>query len=500
MNVEIVGLNTHFTQPTTTVQFGPQITVNGVTVNSNTDLIANITTSYNDGGVLATPPGWQSVYVNSAAGTGFTTAAGLPTTTSGAGTGAMVSITASATGALTSCTATAGGSGYQVGDYVYPTQAGSAGSACQVTAVDGTTAITTMVTVQEQVITGFLVDSPALPSLVSVCVTGTGPYSTSTVPCVSSAQQGATVGVTITGSLTNWVQGTTEAILGAGVSIGDLTITSPTTATATIAVSPTAPVGGNSVIMFTGSQIVSGTGFSVTPGASLIYSVGPVGCNANAITIADVCGVSNGAGTPYVVTQLQTATLNIVGVGTHWLQGETTASFGAGVATDSLTITSPTTATAQITVLSTSPVGFAALTMTTDGEVTTLQQAIDIEEGFPVLLATSPGGGEQGNTSEPAGSGPLCQLAAGSYFGCLQSGHHGELGDRDRLQQPATEYHRESLGLRGLQLAVRPCLDGYNRNRAGSGQHQSQRRRLVLRLAGRRRDHRCLAARPASRV
>ncbi|MGP8225142.1 MAG: choice-of-anchor D domain-containing protein, partial [Terracidiphilus sp.] len=397
MNVEIVGLNTHFTQPTTTVQFGPQITVNGVTVNSNTDLIANITTSYNDGGVLATPPGWQSVYVNSAAGTGFTTAAGLPTTTSGAGTGAVVSITASATGALTSCTATSGGSGYQVGDYVYPTQAGSAGSACQVTAVDGTTAITTMITVQEQEITGFLVDSPALPSLVSVCVTGTGPYSTSTVPCVSSAQQGATVGVTITGSLTNWVQGTTEAILGAGVSIGDLTITSPTTATATIAVSPTAPVGGNSVIMFTGSELVSGTGFSVTPGASLIYSVGPVGCNANAITIADVCGVSNGAGTPYVVTQLQTATLNIVGVGTHWLQGETTASFGAGVATDSLTITSPTTATAQITVLSTSPVGFAALTMTTDGEVTTLQQAIDIEEGFPILLATSPSGGEQGN-------------------------------------------------------------------------------------------------------
>jgi hypothetical protein len=397
MNVEIVGLNTHFTQPTQ-VQFGPQITVNSVTVNTDTDLIANITTSFTDNGTLPTPPGWQSVYINSAEGTGFTAAAGLPTTTSGAGTGAVVSITASGTGALTSCTATAGGSGYQVGDYIYPTQAGSGGSACQVTGVDGTTAVTTMITTEEQVITGFLVDSPALPSLVSVCVTGTGPYSTSTVPCVSSAQQGATVDVTITGSLTNW-NSTTEAILGAGVTVANLTNTSPTTETATIAVNPTAPVGGNSVIMFTGSEIVSGTGFNVTPGASLIYSVGPVGCNANGITneVADVCGVSNGAGTPYVITQLQTATLNIVGVGTHWLQGETTANFGAGVVTDSLTITSPTTATAQITVLSTSPVGFASLTMTTDGEVTTLQQAIDIEEGFPKILATSPAGGEQGN-------------------------------------------------------------------------------------------------------
>ena len=52
----------------------------------------------------------------------------------------------------------------------------------------------------------------------------------------------------------------------------------------------------------------------------------------------------------------------------------------------------------QITVLSTSPVGFAPLTTTTDGEVVTLQQAIDIEEGFPALLATTPNAGEQGNT------------------------------------------------------------------------------------------------------
>ena len=46
---------------------GPQITVNSVTVNSATDLIANITTSYMLGGVLTpTPPGWQTVYVKPA--------------------------------------------------------------------------------------------------------------------------------------------------------------------------------------------------------------------------------------------------------------------------------------------------------------------------------------------------------------------------------------------------------------------------------------------------
>jgi hypothetical protein len=302
LNVEIVGLNTHFTAGTTQVLFGPQITVNSVTVNTLTDLTANITTSYLDGGVLtASPSGWQSVYVNTGA---------------------------------------------------------------------------------EQVISGFDVDAPASPTLVSV------------VP--SSAAQGSTVDVTITGSLTNWNQAQTEAILGAGVTVANLAITSPTTATATIAVSPTAPVGGNSVIMITGSEIVSGTGFSVTPSAAEIVSVSPaIACNGLFVTY---CGGGGSGSAPWVVSQLQTATLNIVGVGTHWLQGETTVSFGPGVVVDLLTVTSPLTATVQITVLSSAPVGFATLTTYTGGEVVTLQQAIDIEEGFPALLAIAPGAAQQGAT------------------------------------------------------------------------------------------------------
>ncbi|MGH9605831.1 MAG: Ig-like domain-containing protein [Terracidiphilus sp.] len=299
LNVAIVGLNTHFAAGQTTVQFGPQITVNSVSVTDATDLVVNITTSYlYNGASTATPPGFQSVYVNTGA---------------------------------------------------------------------------------EQVIGGFSVDPPASPTLVSVTP--------------SSAAQGSTVDVTITGSLTNWVQGTTEAILGAGVTVSNLTITSPTTATATIAVSPTAPVGGNSVIMITGPEVVSGTGFSVTPSAAYITSVLPaVQCNANDATyLANICN-----GSAPVVSQLQTVTMNVVGVGTHWQQGETTLNFGPGVVVDQLNVKNPTTATVEITVLSNSPVGFAALTANTDGEVATLQQAIDIEEGFPTLLAISPGGAEQG--------------------------------------------------------------------------------------------------------
>ena len=305
-NVEIVGLNTHFTSGVTTVQFGPQITVNSVTVNNATDLVANVTTSYALSGVAtATPPGWQQIYVN---------------------------------------------------------------------------------TGSEMLIGGFSVDTPATPTILSVFP--------------PSAPQGATVQVTITGSLTNWVQGTTEAILGSGVSVSNLTINSPTSATATLAVFPTAPVGGNSVIMITGSEIDSGTGFSVTPSPASIVSVSPnITCNPVLANLIPCSGGSGGSSAPPdVVAQLQTITLNIVGLGTHWLQGGTTMSFGPGVVVDALTVSSPTAASIQITVLSSAPVGFATLTTFTDGEVVSLPQAIDIESGVPQLLAISPTAAQQGDS------------------------------------------------------------------------------------------------------
>jgi hypothetical protein len=322
MNVEIVGLNTHFVSGSTQVVFGgPQITVNTVTVNSPTDLIANITTSYtpHGGSLTPTPPGWNAVYIN-----------------------------------------------------------------------DST----------EQLITGFLVDAPATPSIVSACVTADLPTT-----CVSSAPQGSGgTNVTITGSLTNWIQGSSQLTMGAGITVANLNITSPTTATATISVSPTAPVGGNSVVMVTplageGFEYDSGVGFSVTPSAAYITDVSLPACEnaTDANFIANFCNNGTSNIVP-VISQLQTSMLNVTGLGTHWLQGETTMNFGSGVVVDQLTINSPTSATVQITVLSSAPVGFATATASTDGENASLVQAIDIEEGSPTFLAFSPQGAQQGAT------------------------------------------------------------------------------------------------------
>jgi hypothetical protein len=251
----------------------------------------------------------------------------------------------------------------------------------------------------EQLLTGFLVDAPATPSLVSACVTADLPS------CVSSAPQGSGgTNITVTGSLTNWLQGSSELVMGAGITVADLVITSPTSATATISVSPTAPVGGNSVIMITpqtggGFEYDSGVGFSVTPSAAYISDVSLPACkgNTDANFVADFCNNGTSNIVP-VVSQLQTSMLDITGVGTHWLQGETTFSFGPGVALDQTTIIDSKHATVQITVLSTSPVGFATATANTDGENASLVQAIDIEEGSPTFLAFSPQGAQQGAT------------------------------------------------------------------------------------------------------
>jgi hypothetical protein len=296
LNVEIVGVNTHFAAGTTVVLFDPSITVNSTTINNATDLVANITVASN------AFPGYHTAYVSTGA---------------------------------------------------------------------------------EQVIIGFLVVGPTSPSIVGVTP--------------SSGAQGSTENVTITGALTNWQPGVTEAILGAGVTVSNFTVTSPTSATATISVSPTAPVGGNSVVMITGSEIESGAGFSVTPNSATISIIQPACANPTYNSVAGVPACTPASGAP-VVSQLQTVTLAVTGVGTHWLQGETTASFGPNVSTDSITVISQTLAVVQITVLSSAPVGLTPLTFTTDGEVVTLQQAIDVEEGYPVLLSTAPGGGLQGAT------------------------------------------------------------------------------------------------------
>jgi hypothetical protein len=284
-SIEIIGVNTHFTQGQTTLTFGPDVTVSNLTVASSTDLTATIR-------VDATAAiGWRNLYVN---------------------------------------------------------------------------------TGSEQVTGGFRID-------------GLDPIIVGVTP--SSGQQGQTISqVTITGQNTHFQQGVTQAIVGAGITVSNLAVSSATAAIATIAISPTAPAGPNTVVMITGSEVASGAGFNVTPGAAQILYV-------NSSTTPCVAPSS-----VLSVTQGQTLNVCVVGQLSNWQQGVTTASFGPGIAVDALSVTSPTTATAQITVLSTAPLGYEPVTLLTNGEYAMINQGINVVQGTAALLSSSPNSAQQGST------------------------------------------------------------------------------------------------------
>jgi hypothetical protein len=229
----------------------------------------------------------------------------------------------------------------------------------------------------EQLTIGFRVDGPASPSIVAATP--------------SNGRQGESLTVQITGVNTHF-NANSELILGEGVTVTQFAVEGPTSATAIVDISTTAPVGQNSMVVITplgagSDEVVSGLGFSVERGAQTILFV-------------------KGASEPdppvpppaVPVSQNQVINVAIVGQGTHWLQGGTTADFGPGVVVNQLTIANATHATAQITVLSSATPGFHMVGLTTGGEFASIAQGLNVQDSTPTLLSSTPNAGPQGTT------------------------------------------------------------------------------------------------------
>src|SRR5207253_9573967 len=84
----------------------------------------------------------------------------------------------------------------------------------------------------------------------------------------NTGQQGQTnESVNLTGQFTHWVQGTTTASFGAGVTVATLTINSATTATAVLNIDPAAAASARNVTVTTNAEVVTlNNGFTVTNG------------------------------------------------------------------------------------------------------------------------------------------------------------------------------------------------------------------------------------------
>lgn len=368
VGVTIQGLYSNFFKGTSVVSAGPGITVQSATVMSSTVMTAQFVIA------AGAVPGPRTVTVTTAAevaslANGFNVIGtpGLlsisPNTGQQGQQGLSVAIAGQYTHFAQGTTTASFGQGITVASLTV-NSATSATAVLNINPAAATVASSVTLTTGTEVATlinGFTV-TPGTPVLLSAAP--------------NNGQQGQqSLSVAITGQFTHWVQGTTTASFGAGITVASLTVASATSATAVLNIAPTAAVGSQNVILTTGTEVVTlVNGFSISAATPVLSSVAP---NS---------GQQGQQGLPVTIT----------GQYTHFVQGTTTASFGAGITVVSLTIGSATSATAVVNIASSATIGSQNVVLTTGSEVATLVNGFSITAGTPVLTSVAPNSGQQG--------------------------------------------------------------------------------------------------------
>lgn len=229
---------------------------------------------------------------------------------------------------------------------------------------------------------GFFVSGDTAPALLSVAPT--------------SGEQGQLLTAILTGFSTHFVQGLTQVTFGSGVTIGPVTVTSPTSLTVQLTISPRAAFGSRTIAAVTGPEAVAiANSFAVAAG-SAIPSIG---------------GVSPTVGQPG-----QSVPVAIVGLNTHFLQGTTEVSFDAGITVTGVVVANATSLTAIVSIAPNASTGPRTVTVTTGTEVAALTNGFAVSlVGTPALLSVTPGSGQQGQQNLPVVlTGEFTHFAQGS--------------------------------------------------------------------------------------
>ncbi len=195
----------------------------------------------------------------------------------------------------------------------------------------------------------------------------------------SSAAQGTVAQVVhVTGVNTHFLAGTTTANFGDGITINSISVTDVTNMDVNITVDPLARTGGRTVTIVTGGEFATASnGFTVTSSGASIVSVLPAA----------------------PVPQGGNATLNLVGLGTHWVTSGTVISFGGGINTGAITVVDNTHLTVNISVGPGVGAGSYGVTTTTNGEVVSRGSAVTVTAATPFLSGALPTSGAQGQAN-----------------------------------------------------------------------------------------------------
>jgi hypothetical protein len=204
-----------------------------------------------------------------------------------------------------------------------------------------------------------------------------GPFLTEVNP--ASARQGQTLTLAITGSGTHFVTGTSLAHIlkngldASGITVNSCTRQDDTHCTVNITVSNACPIGAYDVRVTTGVEVadIEG-GLTVTAVQPRILRVSP----------------QSGA-------RGQSMNVQINAADTHFVQGRSAASFsGSGITVHSTAVSTPTRATANITISSGATVDTRDVSVTTPGEQTrSLADGFAVEWPAPTVTSITPSAG-----------------------------------------------------------------------------------------------------------
>jgi hypothetical protein len=189
-----------------------------------------------------------------------------------------------------------------------------------------------------------------------------GPTILAVTPSTGAA--GSTEDVTISGGGTHFGAGS-AAGFGAGVTVNHLTVTSPTSAVASVTIAAGAAAGFRDVSVQTGGELASET----VPGPFLVTAAPPALPRLTAVT-------------PAAAARGTTVDVTLTGAATAFATGSSVASVsGGGVQVLSTTVRSPSSAVARVAVAAGAPLGFRDL------RVSTGAQTAELLDGFEITPA-----------------------------------------------------------------------------------------------------------------
>jgi bacillolysin len=165
----------------------------------------------------------------------------------------------------------------------------------------------------------------------------------------TGSQGRSNLNVAVTGQYTHFVQGQTVASFGAGITVNSTIVADATHATANVTIAGNATLGARTVILTTGGEVAAATlGFTITPGPSITNVTPRTGHQGQA-----------------------NLTVTLTGQFSNFVQGQTMASFGAGITVNSMTVTDATHVIVNVTIAANAALGLRAVTLVTGAEVLT---------------------------------------------------------------------------------------------------------------------------------